>query len=292
MKRILTPINTNNKPDYLELMYSILVSLKQLNNSGRNPEIKNKIIEINDIKEDELLIKMEGKNYPDSQFNYYFRWSKYMLNKMNLIDAPKRGMAVLNKNGEKISSLSELKVIYQDYKKSNKIDDNNEEESIEEENKEEGNLDFPTENISWRKEIDNKFQKMSSDAFEQFCIRILREIGYEVEVTSSKNDNGIDGIGHINVGLLKFRVVIQCKNHNSPISRPDIDKLIGAMVNNNRVPRGIFMTSSTFTSGARKTADNNDIDLIDFDGILDILRTNNIGIKEQIILDEKFWESY
>ena len=32
--------------------------------------------------------------------------------------------------------------------KSNKIDDNNEEESIEEENKEDGNLDFTTENIS------------------------------------------------------------------------------------------------------------------------------------------------
>ena len=284
MSRILSTIIEGKSPNRFELMLSILNALRELGNSGRNEEIEQKVIEINDIPDEELLIRMKGANSHTTVLHYHFGWAKYALKVMGLIDTPSRAVALLNKEGEKIQSIEQLRNIY------NNLGKNNEDESeyiIDETQK----LDLDYEDNSWINSLESKLRKMTSDSFEKFCIRILRELGYEVEVTSSKNDKGIDGFGHVKVGLLKFRVVIQCKNHNSAISRPEIDKFLGAMVINDYT-RGIFITSSSFTNGAKNTAFQKNIDLIDFDGIVDILREKKIGIREQIILDDKFWEPY
>ena len=40
-ERIISPILANQKPDFVEIMYSILISLKQLGSTATNTEIKN-----------------------------------------------------------------------------------------------------------------------------------------------------------------------------------------------------------------------------------------------------------
>ena len=59
---------------------------------------------------------MTGTNHLDSVFDYYFRWCKYELKEMNLIEVPKRAMASINKDVENINSIDEMSSIYQSYR--------------------------------------------------------------------------------------------------------------------------------------------------------------------------------
>lgn len=54
---------------------------------------------------------------------------------------------------------------------------------------------------------------MSAKGFEQLCMRLLREAGFErVQVTGRSNDGGVDGAGVLQINdLVGFNVVFQCK---------------------------------------------------------------------------------
>lgn len=95
--------------------------------------------------------------------------------------------------------------------------------------------------------------------FEYFCARLFESKGYRCEVTSATNDGGYD----ISFKTGQETGIIECKcfKPGSSVSRPMIQKLVGANLSN--ADHLIFITTSTYTGAAMEYAALKDVELID-----------------------------
>lgn len=148
--------------------------------------------------------------------------------------------------------------------------------------------------------------RLSPAAFEDLVIELLRAMGYggghkgmgRLERTSSTGDAGIDGIiSQDPLGL--DRIYVQAKRYSEdrPIDRPRIHEFAGALLGK-QGDRGVYITTSRFTEGARLEADriNARIELIDGRRLAQLLVEHGVGVQpEQVVtlyrLDEDFFET-
>lgn len=143
--------------------------------------------------------------------------------------------------------------------------------------------------------------KLTPTGFEELVIRLLDKMGYgragSVERTAASGDGGIDGIiSQDPLGL--DRIYVQAKRYtNTPVDSPLIHGFAGALLAK-QGDRGVFITTSRFTSGAREQAEriNARIELIDGARLAKLLVQYGIGVQpEQSVtlyrLDEDFFDS-
>ena len=117
------------------------------------------------------------------------------------------------------------------------------------------------------------------------------------ERTSATGDAGIDGIiSQDPLGL--DRIYVQAKRYavDRPIDRPRIHEFAGALLGK-QGDRGVFITTSRFTSGARDEAEriNARIELIDGSLLAQLLVEYGVGVQvEETVtlyrLDEDYFE--
>ena len=102
-----------------------------------------------------------------------------------------------------------------------------------------------------------EIMKISPYDFERLVVKLLIAMGYgkleenKDAVTPKSGDEGIDGI----VSADKFGfdcIYIQAKQwkKDNLVSRPEIQKFIGALATTQGATKGIFITTSDFTKGA------------------------------------------
>lgn len=142
---------------------------------------------------------------------------------------------------------------------------------------------------------------LSPTGFEELVVRLLAAMGYghagSVERTSATGDAGVDGIiSQDPLGL--DRIYVQAKRYavDQAIDRPKIHTFAGALLGK-QGDRGVFITTSKFTAGARQEAEkiNARIELIDGTRLAELLVQYGVGVQtEQIAtlvrLDEDFFE--
>jgi restriction system protein len=131
-------------------------------------------------------------------------------------------------------------------------------------------------------------KSLTPSGFERLCMRLLREAGFErVQVTGRSNDGGIDGIGVLQVNdLVSFNVVFQCKKWKESVPPKEIRDLRGAM--HGRAEKGIFLTTSTFTSSARSEAERAGtvpIELVDGEKLFEMFKKYELGLKPRTVYD-------
>ncbi len=143
---------------------------------------------------------------------------------------------------------------------------------------------------------------LSPTGFEELVVRLLGAMGYgrsgNLERTSATGDAGVDGIiSQDPLGL--DRIYIQAKRYavDRPIDRPRIHEFAGALLGK-QGDRGVFITTSSFTQGARAEADriNARIELIDGTRLAQLLVANGVGVQAETTvtlhrLDEDFFDS-
>lgn len=143
---------------------------------------------------------------------------------------------------------------------------------------------------------------LSSTGFEELVIRLLAAMGYgrsgSLERTSATGDAGVDGIiSQDPLGL--DRIYVQAKRYavDRPIDRPRIHEFAGALLGK-QGDRGVYITTSSFTQGARAEADriNARIELIDGHRLAQLLVAHRVGVQAEATvtlfrLDEDFFES-
>ena len=101
---------------------------------------------------------------------------------------------------------------------------------------------------------------MNAYEFEKLAAAILRENGYWVRETQKSNDEGIDLL--LSKGGRRYLAQVKRYASTNKIGRPDLNKFRGAM-EDKRIRRGLFVTTSSFTKFAQKYASRNGIKLID-----------------------------
>lgn len=116
--------------------------------------------------------------------------------------------------------------------------------------------------------------------FEKVVTDLLEKMGYgKGTVTQASSDRGIDGI--IRTDPLGFNpILIQAKRYanDHTVGRPELHGFAGAL---GAVTRGVFITTSHFTSSAIEFAKNYphaDIVLIDGKKLMELMIRYNVGV--------------
>jgi restriction system protein len=105
--------------------------------------------------------------------------------------------------------------------------------------------------------------------FEHLVLDLLHALGYgitrsDLQQVGGSNDAGIDGI--ISLDRLGFeKVYVQAKRWQNTVRRPEIQSFYGALAGK-RAKKGVFITTSAFSTGAREYADNVSDSIVLLDG--------------------------
>ena len=121
--------------------------------------------------------------------------------------------------------------------------------------------------------------------FEALVIKLLVAMGYGGSlneaagmVVGKSGDEGIDGIiKEDKLGL--DNIYIQAKRWNNVVERPEVHKFVGALAGKGAT-KGIFITTSSFSRGAREFKPQNNIKIVLIDGnqLCEYMIDYNIGV--------------
>lgn len=152
------------------------------------------------------------------------------------------------------------------------------------------------------KELLERLRGKEPGFFEQAVVDLLVAMGYGgtggvAAATQLVNDGGIDGIIDQDVlGLNK--VYVQAKRYaaGNSVGRPELQAFVGALIG--KADRGVFITTSTFSSGAIEYADRSTaarLILIDGTRLTDLMIRFGVGVQTRdtfhvVEIDEDFFE--
>lgn len=157
-------------------------------------------------------------------------------------------------------------------------------------------------NAAVAEEILERVREREPAFLERLVLDLLSAMGYagavgSAEHTGKPGDKGLDGvISQDALGL--DRIYVQAKRYGeeAPVRRPAIQEFVGAL-HGAQADRGIFVTTSRFTSDAEDYAERVAARLVLIDGrmLADLMVKYNIGVQERetyVIkrIDEDFFE--
>ena len=281
-------------PNFQSMMLPIL-QLAGDNEIYTATDAKTAIIDTFDLDEnDQRELLPRGKQ---TRLTNRISWARAHLSKAGLLEKPKRGQfriterghQVLAQNLEKIdlsflNQFPEHRAFYKSAKKAktktlpgSSQNENQTPEEIVENACEQLRNDLATE-------ILESILACSPTFFEQLVVDLLVKMGYggtraeAGRAIGKAGDEGIDGI--INEDRLGLDVVyIQAKRWRESVSRPEIQKFAGAL-QGKRARKGIFITTSDFTRGAKDYVSliESKIILINGTMLADLMIDYNIGV--------------
>lgn len=149
-------------------------------------------------------------------------------------------------------------------------------------------------------ELLQKIKEHSPDFFELLVLDLLVEMGYggspaDAENVGRSGDGGIDGIIKQDpLGL--DRVYVQAKKFaKAKVGRPVVTEFAGALAAKGAT-RGILITTSDFTNGAKKyNAPGIDIILINGEQLVQLMIEHNVGVSSERnyeikLIDDEYFE--
>jgi len=233
---------------------------------------------------DFFSLSEEQKNviYPnskDSIFTHRMRATRYVLKKQGYIDEVSKFTYQITDEGFELLTDNEQD-IHEEIEELEKVIDPFEvvQEKVEDiENELINDLLEHLKNAHWRR-------------LETIVVELMTAMGYgDGEVTEKTNDGGLDGIiKEDKLGL--DNIYLQAKKWENSVGRPEVMSYSGAL-DAKGARKGIFITTSSFTSGAKEYAERLEtkkIILIDGRRLAKLMIENNIGVnvKRKIIIKE------
>lgn len=132
-----------------------------------------------------------------------------------------------------------------------------------------------------------RIRQLSPEAFERLILDLLVAMGYGggraemARQTQRSNDDGIDGVIKEDALGLDL-VLIQAKRYTPPnaVGRPEMQGFVGSLAGNGTA-KGIFVTTSTFTLGARDYVARipNRVILIDGEELARLMIEYSVGVR-------------
>lgn len=275
----------NAGPAFVQYMEPVISSLRALGGSARPPEVVDKVAELLKVSDEKRAEQMASGN---ARFDNMVAWARFYLAKAGVIDSSKRGVWALTDKGRASKPLSPadalelFKSVQQTFSVGPRKSRAQEADAASSEDDqlapEASELEDATDH---REEVLGILMSLPSSGFERFCQRLLREAGFqEVQVTGRSGDEGIDGIGLLQVNpLVSFKVLFQCKRYRKSVTPSHVRDFRGAM--GGRADKGIIITTGTFTSDARKEAVRDGvpaIELVDGQKLVGMLENLELGL--------------
>jgi len=287
-------------PDFQTLMLPVLKYIGD-NKEHSKKEVVESLSIIMNLSEEEKREMLPSRNQPVfyNRITWvfaHFKAAKIITNtKRGIIQITELGIDILKKNPDTIN-LKFLKQLptYVDAMNNwknktsvdtiSKVDDTDNEIKTPEELIETG---YQKIRQSLEQELLSKLKTVHPSFFEKIVVELLVKMGYGGSIaeagkaTRYTNDEGIDGI--IKEDKLGLDVIyIQAKRWDSVVSRPEIQKFVGALAGQ-RAKKGVFITTSNFSKDAAAYAAQMDVKIILIDGedLAQYMIDYNLGISVQ-----------
>jgi restriction system protein len=148
-------------------------------------------------------------------------------------------------------------------------------------------------------EILTAVQKSSPGFFEKLVVELLVNMGYggsrrdAARAVGRSGDEGIDGIiDEDRLGLDNIYIQAKKWKEDNPVSRPEIQKFVGAL-QGQRAKKGIFITTSRFTDEARAYISKIETKVVLIDGkrLANLMIDYNVGVSPQTTYEIKSLDS-
>ena len=292
-------------PTFEKFLYPFLNSLKD--GELTINEMREKITAYFNLSEEDLQVRTKSGRL--TQVNDRIGWARQYFRRALLIDIPKNGTYCLTQRGKdflkkhpKSITIDDLMEIpeYAAYNVSHKPFSGNASVVEEEVLTPDAQLEQVYKNYqkNTAAEILDKVMTLSPNMFERLVVDLLVSMGYgdkdSAQVTQYCHDGGIDGIIYEDkLGLDK--IYIQAKRWTNSVGSPDVQQFSGALAGK-KATKGIFITTSTFTSGAIKfaeTVSNQKIILIDGERLSLLMFQYNIGVQtENVYITKRIDNDY
>jgi restriction system protein len=297
-------------PKFEDFLYPFLIQLKDKDVCTK--EMKDALVKHFNLTEEDCSLKT--KSGSAFQLNDRIGWCRQWLRRALFIEIPQRGIYSITQRGKDyLQSHTDLRqedlLQYPEYAEyahmpvTSKADSNVEKKEIEEKlgemtPTEQMDVAFKSINDDLAADLLQRVLDMSPNFFEKLVLDLLLNMGFGSRnkemaiVTPTSHDNGVDGIiPEDALGLDK--IYIQAKRYtDNPVSKPEIHKFIGAL-DEQKATKGVFITTSKFTTGAVETANkaSKKIVLIDGKSLADYMIEYNVGVSEKKIYEVKKLDS-
>lgn len=289
-------------PEFQSFMLPVL-SLFSDNNIHTTSECMD--VAIDYFKLDENDIKLTVPSGKQTLIANRVYWALTYLKKSLLLNTVKRGEYKITDRGQELLKNNPKRIDkkllsqYEEYRLFSNID-NDSSISI--------NNNVKNDDITPEEGIDKIYKKINEQLaddlleiildkdsyyFERLVMDVLTKMGYGDStnnsniVTKKSGDEGIDGI--INQDKLGLdKIYIQAKRWNGNVSRPELQKFVGAL-SAKKSNKGIFITTSDFTKEAREYATNLSYTIILINGknLTKLMIEYNVGVQTNYSYDIK-----
>lgn len=233
-------------------------------------------------------------------------WARTYMKKAGLLSSPARGMIEITERGKQVlaEKLQTINVAYlskfPEFEAFRAIQSEKEEDSTSsivtlESGTPEEQLEQSYQELkkSLLDDIIQRVKSCSPQFFEKLVVDTVVKMGYggsrkeAGKAIGQSGDEGIDGI--INEDRLGLDVIyLQAKRWEGNVSRPEIQKFAGAL-QGKRAKKGIFITTSDFTSEAKEFVKNIDAKIILISGsqLAELMWEYNIGVSSAATYEVK-----
>jgi restriction system protein len=268
-------------PRYFELMQPTLVALDRLGGSASLNEVNDKVAELESLSADVLAVEYPSGN--GTVIADRLSWARSHLRAAGLLESGGRGIWILTDAGRDAQSLTgrELQALSREARRVRQIEmpsEINRDAEVDVIEADNGTRD-------WHDDLLIVLRAMDPSAFERLAQRLLRESGFvKVEVTGRSGDGGIDGTGIMQLSLMSFHVLFQCKRYQGSVGSGAVRDFRGAMMG--RTDKGLIITTGTFSPDARREATRDGappIDLIDGLALCEKLKELSLGVQTKLV---------
>lgn len=234
-------------------------------------------------------------------------WARTYLKKSGLLEDPKRGYFHITDRGSSILDQDPSRIDmnflkqfpeYIEFRETTREPENGEpiDTGIEDLTPEEALEDvYQRIRTDLSSELLEYVQRSSAGFFEKLVVELLVKMGYggsqrdAARAVGKSGDEGIDGIiDEDRLGLDTIYIQAKKWNPENPISRPEIQKFVGAL-QGKRAKKGIFITTSRFTKEALDYSQNIDTKVVLIDGqrLTNLMIDHGIGVSTQTTYEIK-----
>ena len=295
-------------PKVEDFLYPFLFRLKDMNNVSIK-EMRKYIIEHFHLTDEDC--KLRTKSGSANQLDDRLGWSRQWLRRALFIEIPQRGVYKITKRGvEYLQNHTDLRQTdlmkypeFAEYATTSSGTEKKQTAKVIEEL--EDSKQTPTEQLEnayqtivkdLAADLLQKVLEQSAQFFEHLVLDLLLKMGYGGSlsdaglVTKYSHDDGIDGIiKEDKLGLDK--IYIQAKRYNTAntIVKPQIQQFVGAL-DEQKASKGVFITTSSYSSEARKYAEekaSKKIVLIDGQELARYMIEYNVGVSLKHVYEVK-----
>ena len=295
-------------PGYQEFMYPFLKMLED----GQEHSLREAYIRLADefslTEEEREELLPSGKQ---RILHNRIGWTRTYLNKAGLLNTVRRGIFVITERGRQVLNDADIESInnaflmqYEEFR-AFKNKGNSEPTPI---------APSVVEEITPLEEIERNYRILKEEAkedlldkvksgtpvfFERLVVELLVAMGYGGSMKDAgqaigrSGDEGIDGI--IKEDTLGLDMIyLQAKRWENTVTRPELQKFAGSL-DGQRARKGVFITTSSFSEGAKDYVQMIDkkIILIDGEALTEYMFTYNIGVgHEETFVIKKVDEDY